>query len=387
MTVRCTYIDYNATALLRPEARDAMTAAMDVDGNSSSVHAEGRRARAVVERARGQVALMLGCEADQIAFTSGATEANNWVVKSAWRGVIISAVEHPSVLEPARVHWGDRLRIVGVHASGVVDLEDLSRALEAHAGGSGSGKVLVSIQAANGETGVIQPLADIYALVSAHDGVLHVDAAQHKGDHAALFGECRPDLVSLSAHKLGGPKGVGALVFYGTQDVPALLHGGGQEVQRRAGTENVVGIAGFGAAAESAVCHRLDESGKVVSLRDQFERQLRNTFADAVILGDGAQRMANTSLFAIKGLKAETLVMALDLKGVAVSAGSACSSGKVAASHVVMAMWDDPELAQASVRVSFGWASVLEDVQRAIDAIVEVSSRLLRETRMQKKTA
>ena len=383
-----TYADFNATARLRPQAREAMILAMDeLGGNPSSVHTEGRLARATLERARGQVANLVGRTSGEIVFTSGATEANNWVICAPWRSVISSAVEHPSILEAGRAYCGDKFNVVGVDRSGVVDLESLDRVLASLAPDSELGDVLVSIQAANGESGVIQPLSEIADMVWQCGGVLHVDAAQHKGDLYAIFGDCRPDLISLSAHKLGGPAGVGALVIGDRQDIRPLIYGGGQEVRRRAGTENVIGIAGFGAAAEAAQSDAADETIRVRMLRDGFERNLSQEMPETVILGGDANRMVNTSLFAMPGIKAETLVMALDLKGVAISAGSACSSGKVSESHVVMAMRDDRELAQTAARVSFGWASLPQDVDRLIGALVDVTAKFHKRLAMKKAIA
>ena len=372
------YVDYNATAPMRSEAREAMAAAMAVVGNPSSVHAEGRRARAVVGRARAQVASLFGCKASQIVFTSGATEANNWVIRAPWQRVIVSAVEHPSVLEPCDACLSKGFDVVDVDRSGIVELDALERMLDLYAATDRAGKVLVSIQAANGETGVIQPIAKIFEIVTARDALLHVDAAQHKGDQHILFGGCQPHFVSISAHKLGGPTGAGALVFGEREELGPFIFGGGQEVRRRAGTENVIGIAGFGAAAEAALREARGESIRVGGMRDRFEAQLLANVPEAVILGQDSNRMVNTCLFVIKGIKAETLVMALDLKGIAVSAGSACSSGKVVESHVVKAMTGEDELARSSVRVSFGWASVETDVDRLLRALEETTMRLLK---------
>jgi len=355
------YLDWNATAPLRPEARAAATVALDMVGNPSSVHGEGRAARRVVEQARAAVAGLVGAKADAVIFTSGGTEANvlaltptiNVAGDKAPRGqLLVSAIEHPSVRAGGRFSTG-AVEEIPVTAAGVADLAALERRLAALAG---SGRLLVSLMHANNETGVVQPIAAAADLVHAAGGLLHVDAVQSAGKIACDINALGADLLTLSAHKLGGPKGVGALVI-GRAELhiaDPLLKGGGQERGARAGTENVVGIAGFGAAAEAAARGLADDAARMSSLRERLEAGLKAVSPDAVIFGATAERLPNTTLVAVPGLKAETALIALDLDGVAVSSGSACSSGKVTPSHVLAAMGVEAGLARGAIRVSLG---------------------------------
>ena len=348
------YLDHNATAPLRPEAKAAMLAAMDCCGNASSVHGEGRAARKLLDDAREQVAQAVGVIAPMVVFTSGGSEANNLALKGApVQRLIVSAIEHPSVLEAA----GKSAEIIPVNSSGVIDLAALENLLKGP-------KALVSVMLANNETGVIQPLAEVVRLAEAHGALVHTDAVQALGKVPVNFGLLGVDMVTVSAHKLGGPPGAGALIVRDGLALEPLIHGGGQELRRRAGTENIPSIAGFGAIAKSTI-------GNVKPLRDRLEAALEG----AVIFGRDATRLPNTSCFAAPGLRAETLLMALDLEGIAVSSGSACSSGKVAKSHVLAAMGAAPEISQGAIRVSLGWNTAEADIENFIAAWRKIASR------------
>jgi len=339
-----TYLDHNATSPLRPAAKSAMLRAMDVTGNASSVHAEGRAARQALEDARDQVAQAVGAIAPMVVFTSGGSEANNLALKGApVERLIVSAIEHPSVLEAAKAS-GMPVSLIPVDGNGIVNLAALAKLLEGP-------KALVSVMLANNETGVIQPVRDVVALAQSHGALVHTDAVQALGKMPVNFGLLGVDLMTLSAHKLGGPVGAGALIVRDGLALEPLVHGGGQELRRRAGTENLVSIAGFGAAASETL-------NSIKMLRDELELSLEA----AVIFGAGVERLPNTSCFALPGLNAETLLMAFDLEGIAVSSGSACSSGKVAKSHVLAAMGIAPEISGAAIRVSLGWNTTIEHI-------------------------
>jgi len=327
-------------------------------GNPSSTHWAGLPAHAAVERARAQVAALLRCSSDEIVFTGTGSEANNLALKGApAERLIVSAVEHPSVIEAAKAS-GKPVDVLPVDGSGVVDLAALDGLLAT------GPKALVSVMLANNETGVIQPLRDVVALAQKHDALVHCDAVQALGKIAVNFGLLGVDTLSVSAHKLGGPVGAGALVIRDGLPVTALLQGGGQELRRRAGTENVAAIAGFAAAAE-------EKRIEIRHLRDALEERLEG----AVIFGAAAERLPNTSCFALPGLSAETALMALDLAGIAVSSGSACSSGKVAKSHVLAAMGLPPELAGNAIRVSLGWTTTAADIEHFITAWDRLAAR------------
>lgn len=352
------YLDHNATSPLRETARTAMLAALGLKGNASSIHAEGRAARASLDASREAVARALGAIAPMVVFTSGGSEANNLALKGApAERLIVSAVEHPSVIEAAKA-CRKPVDILPVDGAGVVDLTALDRLLAT------GPKALVSVMLANNETGVIQPVREVTALTQKHGALVHCDAVQALGKIAVNFGLLGVDTLSVSAHKLGGPVGAGALVIRDGLPLTALIQGGGQELRRRAGTENVAAIAGFAAAAEDK---RLD----IRHLRDALEARLEG----AVIFGAGAERLPNTSCFALPGLSAETALMALDLAGIAVSSGSACSSGKVAKSHVLAAMGVSPELAGNVIRVSLGWTTTAEDIEHLITAWGRLAAR------------
>ncbi len=350
MTHPRTYLDYNASAPLRTEARAAALGALDTAGNPTSVHAEGRAARAIVEKAREAVARLVNARPSEVVFTSGATEANNCVMAAGWDEICVSGIEHDSVLAPARAS-GAKLTWLPAAKNGVVDVEAAAALL---AGSSGrTGRVLVSLMLANNETGVIQPVAEVAALARGMGATMHVDAVQAPGRLAVDCAALGADALALSAHKIGGPRGVGALVIRDGVSLPAFVKGGGQERRRRGGTEDVSGIAGFGAAAE-AVLRERDAADRMGRLRVMLEDGVARATPAAVIVGGNAPRIANTSCIALPGKLAESLVIKLDLEGVAVSAGAACSSGKVGASHVIEAMGLGPEIARSAIRVSLG---------------------------------
>jgi cysteine desulfurase len=372
------YLDWNATAPLRPEARAAMLAALDVVGNPSSPHTEGRRARAIVEDAREEVAALVGAKPAEVVFLSGATEANNAVLAGGWETILVAGIEHDSVLAPVRKLSGSattRLLQLAVDASGVVPLEAVAeRAGETWAPHAGASRLL-SLQLANNETGVVQQVAAATETAHTHGLSVHSDAVQAVGRIPVSFNALGIDYLSLSAHKLGGPKGVGALVVRdGAPQLPAFIAGGGQERRRRAGTENVPGIAGFGAAARAAA-RDLAAMECVRRLRDRAEAHAKAITPAAVVIGAEAERLPNTTTIALPGTSAETLVIALDLAGIAVSAGSACSSGKVGASHVLEAMGLPPALTRSAIRVSLGWASTQADVAAFAAAWAHVAAR------------
>lgn len=351
------YLDHNATSPLRPSARDAMLVALDVGGNASSVHGEGRAARKLLDDAREALGFALGCLPEMIVFTSGGTEANNMALRGVQaERVLVSAVEHPSVLAAARAS-GKPLDLIPVDGEGRVDLAALERML-------GGPNVLVSVMLANNETGVIQPIADVVALARKAGALVHVDAVQGFGKIPVNFGLLGCDLMTVAAHKVGGPVGVGALVIRDGLVVEPLLLGGGQELRRRAGTENLAGIAGWAAVSR-------ENPLKIKVLRDELESSLES----AVILGAGAERLPNTTCFAMPGFRAETLLMNFDLAGVAVSSGSACSSGKVGRSHVLEAMGVAPEVAASAVRVSLGWNSTAADVRHFVTVWKQLVAR------------
>lgn len=352
------YLDHNATSPLRETARTAMLAAFELHGNASSIHAEGRAARASLDASREAVARALGCIAPMVVFTSGGSEANNLALKGAGvERLIVSAVEHPSVIETAKAS-GKPVEILPVDGAGVADLAALDRLL------SSGPKALVAVMLANNETGVVQPLREVAALARTHGALVHCDAVQAFGKIAVNFGLLGVDMLSVSAHKLGGPVGAGALVIRDGLPLTALIQGGGQELRRRAGTENIAAISGFAAAAGEK---RLE----IRHLRDQLESRLEG----AVIFGAGAERLPNTSCFALPGLSAETALMALDLAGIAVSSGSACSSGKVAKSHVLAAMGVPSDLAGNAIRVSLGWTTTAQDIEHFITAWGRLAAR------------
>ena len=373
------YLDWNATAPLRPEAREAMAVAWDLCGNPSSVHAEGRQARRLVEEARAEVAGALGALPRNVVFTSGGTEANALALTPGLRRgsslpverLLVSAIEHASVLAGGRFPAAAIGTIVVTNA-GLLDLDRLRTALE------GAPPALVSVMLANNETGAVQPVASAAKMVHAARGLLHVDAIQAFGKIPFDINALGADLVTVSAHKIGGPKGVGALILAeGVLGPDPLLRGGGQERGHRAGTENVSGIAGFGAAVKAALGIRDRDAIRLENLRNRLESGLRQA-PGAIVFSEEAPRLPNTTLFTVPGLRAETAVIGFDLEGIAVSSGSACSSGKVQPSHVLEAMGCGPNMAQGAVRLSLGWSTSEADVDLALKAWRKLANGLLK---------
>ena len=359
-TVRTeTYLDWNATAPLRPAAAAAMSASLTSCGNPSSVHRWGRAARQTVERAREAVAALLaGVDPSGVIFVSGGTEANHLALLGAGRErVLVSAVEHESIR-----HAVPDAETIPVDRDGVVARDALARLLAAD-----TRPALVSVMFANNETGGVQHVAEIGASARKHGALFHCDAVQAAGKLVLDAGDIGADLITLSAHKFGGPPGVGALVVARGLDLVPLLRGGGQERGRRAGTENLPGIAGFAAAAAAAL-EEITIYDHIRALRDELEAGVVAVAPDAVVLGSAASRLPNTSAIAMPGVAAETQVIALDLDGVMVSAGAACSSGKVGPSHVLAAMGVGSDLAASTIRVSLGWGSSEADIAHFLRA-------------------
>lgn len=376
------YFDANAGAPLLPEACAAAIAALRTMANASSVHAEGRSARATIEAARAEVASAVGGEANNVIFTSGATEAAQQALTPrivSGRGIraagrlYVGASEHPCVLAGGRFAPSD-VSVLPVGPSGVIDLAAMERALAGH--DSSRGLPYVALMLANNETGVIHPVAEAARLAKRHGAYVFCDAVQALGRIPVNIGELGVDFLSLSAHKIGGPQGAGALVLADETVHPEpLLTGGGQERRRRAGTENVAAIAGFGVAARLAR-HHLSHVDRIVALRAGLERELTAMTPEVRIFGTEAKRLPNTTLFAAPGLPAETAVIALDLAGIAVSAGSACSSGKIAPSHVLEAMGETAESARGGIRVSLTSAADEGDIETFIAAWRAIYERM-----------
>jgi cysteine desulfurase len=337
------YLDYNATAPMLSAVQGALAAALAAHGNPSSVHSFGRAQRARVEAARVQVAALVGAKVQQVVFTSGGTEANNLALTGvAAKTVIVSAIEHDSILNCA-----DQPLVAPVQPTGVIDLEKLETLIA-----EALPPVLVSVMLANNETGVIQPIAAVAKIVHAHGALLHCDAVQAIGRIVVDMTAFGIDLMTISAHKIGGPQGIGALIVGEQVYLQPQMRGGGQERGARAGTENVPGVVGFGVAAAE---NSLEDWGRVAHLREDLEVRLGKAFGkDLQILGREAVRLPNTCCVVRPGISAETQIIALDLAGIAVSAGSACSSGKVQASHVLSAMGVADTIARNAIRVSLG---------------------------------
>jgi cysteine desulfurase len=372
------YLDYNATAPLRPSAREAMLAALDRLGNPSSIHAEGRAARGLLEGARAKIAAGIGTAARNLVFTSGATEAANLALTPHLRTgrdsapfdlLLLSAGEHPCVLNGHRFPV-EQTEILPLTPDGQLSLEALEAALLAHRGR----RIMLGLQAANNETGVIQPVQEAAKLVHAAAGLLVCDATQAVGRCNATFATLSANILFLSSHKLGGPAGVGALAF-SDSDLhidETILRGGGQEGGRRAGTENVAAAVGFASAFEAATGES-GESSRLAGLRDDAERRIAAILPEARFLGRNAPRLANSSAFVAPGIASHTLAMALDLEGVAASSGSACSSGKPRASHVALAMGFKEA---AMLRISLGWRTSAKDVESFGIALARVVDRI-----------
>ena len=352
------YLDFNATAPTRPEVIDAMAEAMRAGGNASSVHATGRAARALVEQARRRVAALVNASTENVIFVGSGSEANNQVLRCAGRPtLVISAIEHESVLLARE----DAI-VVPVHANGVVDLTALEAQLA-----EVDGSAIVSIMAANNETGILQPIADIASLAHRHGALIHTDAIQAAGKIPVDMAALGTDFLSLSAHKIGGPQGVGALICRDRSLLARLVHGGGQEAGLRAGTENVAGIAGFGVAAVSAQAG-LEQFAALGVLRDSLEHRLAALAPNLTVFGQNQGRLPNTSKIATPGLSSEVQVMGLDLAGIAISAGSACAAGRVEAPYVLTAMGVAEDLAVCAVRISLGWTTTGDDIDRLVES-------------------
>lgn len=365
------YLDYNASAPVRPEARAAFAQRLDSPGNASSVHEEGRGARRAIEAARDAVGGALGLSSKSVTFVSGGTEANVTALNPIWKideqdvvfkGVFVSAIEHPSVLAGGRF-LPEQIEILPVGSHGQVDLDALARRLS-----ECESPVLISVMAANNETGIVQPIKAISELVHAHGGYVHTDAVQAFGKMPMNAEDLGADVVTVSAHKIGGLQGAGAIATRDNVSVPALVKGGGQEGYRRAGTENVAAIDAFGATIS-----KLDgfeaEWAEIRRLRDHFEAELNRIAPYCVVFGQDVERLGNTSCFAIPGVRAETAMINFDLSGIAVSSGSACSSGKVSASHVLKAMGVEDAIATGAIRASFGWATTRDDISSFLQAV------------------
>jgi cysteine desulfurase len=373
------YLDWNATTPLRPEARQAMAVAWDMAGNPSSVHAEGRQARRLVEDARAAISAAVGARPQDVVFTSGGTEANALALTPGLRRgagepvrrLLVSAIEHTSVLSGGRFS-PEAIGTIHVTGSGLIDINHLRRILAV------GQPALVSVMLANNETGALQPVGEVADIVHEAGGLLHVDAIQALGKIPFDIKLMKADLVTLSAHKIGGPKGAGALVLAeDVQGLEPLLRGGGQELGRRAGTENVAGIAAFGAAVRAATAALQGDAARLQGLRDRLEAGLKQT-PDMMVFSEDVPRLPNTTLFTVPGLRAETAVIGFDLGGIAVSSGSACSSGKVQPSHVLAAMGVGGELAQGAVRLSLGWSTTEADIDLALQAWRKLADTLLR---------
>ncbi len=360
------YLDYNATAPIRPEVTDLVATVMGEWGNPSSVHAAGRKAKGRLETARRQVAALAGCKAQEVIFTSGGTESNNLALKGlAGYEVFISAAEHDSVLAAAGML---EARTIAVDSTGRLDIADLREKL-----GASDTPALVSVMLANNETGVLQPIREIAELIHEKGGLIHTDAIQSAGKIPLHFKDMGVDMLSLSGHKIGGPQGQGALIVREGLAIQSIQKGGGQELGRRGGTENVAGIAGFGLAAELAMA-ALEKYDAIEEQRDRMEAAILKISPGSQIYGQGSKRLPNTSCLSMPGVGSELQVMNFDLAGIAVSAGSACSSGKVKASHVLTAMGATEKEASEAIRISLGWLTKPSE----IDTFLEIWEKLYR---------
>ncbi|MBC8268928.1 MAG: cysteine desulfurase [Rhodospirillaceae bacterium] len=362
------YLDHNATTLVRPEAARAVTAVISAVGNPSSVHGPGRAARKTMEEARRAVARLLNAEPADVIFTSGGTEANNLALEGSGRTRrLVSAVEHPSVLAGGG-------EVIPVDHNGHVDLDRLEERLLAD-----DTPALVSVMLANNETGVIAPIGDVVAIAHRHGALVHCDAIQAAGKIAVDVIALGVDMMTISAHKIGGPSGAGALIVPGIStssgaEIRGMQFGGGQERGYRVGTENLVGISGLGAAAAAAHAG-LQDFARLADLRDAIEQGVKGIEPRTTIMGEDVQRLPNTTCLTMPGVDSQTQVMAFDLAGVGISAGSACSSGKTKASGVLKAMNMSDEVASSAVRVSLGWPSTAQDVKAFLAAWRDIYGR------------
>ncbi len=380
MTEPRLYMDWNATAPLDPAARDAVLSALSLPGNASSVHREGRAARAVIETARRDVAALVGTKPAHVVFTSGATEASSLALSPVLRmgraplavsHLYVSAIEHPAIRAGGRFP-ADRVTEIPVTPAGVVDLDALSALLLAH--DTAAGLPMVAVMLANNESGIVQPVAEVAEIVRRAGGVFVVDAVQAAGRLPLSLAAIGCDFLILSSHKIGGPKGAGALVSAGEVMMPPpLVTGGGQEKGHRSGTENVAAIAGFGAAARMAAENLEARNAAIAARRDGIEAGMRRLAPDVIIHGVDGPRLANTSFFTLPGLPAETGQIAFDLEGVALSAGSACSSGKVGESHVLVAMGQDAR--RGALRLSIGTTTSDADAERFLAVFGKIAAR------------
>jgi cysteine desulfurase len=359
---------------VRPEVARAVARALIAGGNPSSVHSEGRKARGILEKSREAVATLVGAEAKNVTFTSGATEALNLALSPGLKAgadarpwhLFVSAVEHPAVLNGHRFP-AEKVTVLSVGSNGILDLSAVAEALDAHE----ESRPLLALQLANSETGVLQPVSEAAELIHARGGLLICDAVQAAGKIPVNLKALGADILVLSGHKLGAPAGIGALVrASGVIELPdPLVRGGGQEKGLRAGTENLSGAAGFAAACEAAMANLDHEAARLAALRERLEAGLRAIDANIAIFGAGAARLPNTVSFAFQGVTAETSLIALDLAGFAVSSGSACSSGKVKSSHVLEAMGVAPDISRGVLRASFGWTTRDSDIDQFLQAL------------------
>lgn len=363
------YFDHNATSPLRAAARAAMDAAHDRGGNASSVHSEGRAARGMVEKARKQIATPLDVDPAQIIFTSGATESNNAILRGfPDRSVFLSAVEHPCVHE----NRGEHATFIPVTRDGVVDIAAFEQMIAACAQ-----PALVSVMAVNNETGVIQPVSEIMAIAKKYNAITHTDAVQALGRIPITRAGLNVDFLTLSAHKVGGPQGVGATIIAPGAPLPRFIIGGSQERNHRAGTENVPAISGFGAAVEEAAAQRETYVTTLTSMREEMEREMMRLSPSIRIYGTDAPRVANTICLTVPHVSSETMLIALDIEGVAISSGAACSSGTVRPSRVLMQMGVSEDEAKTALRISLGWNSTSEDVEKFLSAWQKITTRLM----------
>jgi cysteine desulfurase len=375
MNAAGTYLDHNASPPLLPEARDAVLKVLEMTGNPSSVHAQGRALRALVDDARAKVAKLAGATREQVVFTGSATEAITQAIVGGAKalgaeGIVVSAGCHTAALKAAEA-TGLPITTVGLDENGVIRVEQIAEAM-ARADSFGA-KLLVAVHLVNNETGVIQPVDRIEVLVGASPHFLFVDAVQALGKIELEFASRAPDMMAISAHKIGGPQGVGALLMKGHADQVRLIPGGGQESGRRGGTEATALIAGFGAAAEAFPARYSAAGASEILLKS--EESLRKVAPETVIFGESADRIGNTLNFAIPGLKNSVAMMGLDLKGISVSSGSACSSGKVGPSHVLKAMGVPAELSECAMRLSVGWNTTEADIDAFLEGLTEVLNR------------
>ncbi len=355
------YLDHNATTPMKPAAIEAVNHALAFTGNASSIHRHGRMVRRMIEEARQRVGTLLGAGPANVVFTSGGTEANNMAIRGCRRDVLVSAIEHPSVMNAVA-----DAKIIPVDGNGIVEVEALDAMLLGR-----DQPAMVSVMLANNETGVIQPVREIAGIAHRHGAIVHCDAVQAAGKIALSMDELGVDMMSVSAHKIGGPPGVGAIAINPDTPLAGMLVGGGQERGRRAGTENVPGIAGFGAAAAMAM-DQLDEFARLAELRDDMERRILELSPATIVFGHGVRRLSNTSGFSLPGIDGDTQVIALDLAGISVSAGSACSSGRVRTSHVLKSMGVDEVHSSSAIRISMGWSTTKDDIERFMTAWEEL---------------